>query len=683
MKRLVLTLGLVLLIALAACDTMGPTTQEVLPTDSYPAPAGESPAEVPTTDGASTGEQPEGETGTPGADLQGITWEWVSLLDPTGQTTASDPSRYTVTFNPDGTAAVVADCNNIVSSYVTDGVNLEILPGASTLMACPEGSQDQLFANSLTAAESYVVQDGELFITMSGGTGTIIFRPAPVASSGEQPAGPTLTGPTWEWVALTTPLETITATDPARYTLQFNEDGTATVGADCNTVAATYTANEDSTIVITLGASTMMACPEDSQADVFTAGLSNAAIYSFIDGDLYIDMPASAGTMRFRAAGTAEGPISPDTELTGIIWEWVSTTTAAEEITSADPSRYRIIFNDDGTAGLTADCNVGNAEYTVGEDGSMTITLGVSTMAFCENSQDTIFRDGLAAAAAYYVDEGDLFIDLLDDAGTMRFRNGGAAEEPAEPPATADSLTGMTWEWVKTVTPVEEVVAVDQTRYNIVFNEDGTASIKADCNNGTATYTTGEGGSITIIPGAMTLAMCPEDSQATRFMADLSGAAIYFFQDGNLFIDLFASSGTMQFAPASGEAEGGAPEKGEGMTGATGELVGTTWKMDMIARPAGDITVNGPALYTVTFNADGTLNFQADCNVGAGAYTTGEGGALTITLGPSTMAYCGPQSLDQVFLGGLTNAMAYRLDGGSLQIDMLYESGTIMLSPAG
>ena len=686
MKRLVLILGLVLLLALAACDTMGPTTQEVLPTDSYPAPAEESPADVATTDGSSTGEQPEGETGTAGADLQGVTWEWVSLLDPMGQTTAADPTRYTITFNADGSANVVADCNNVVSGYMTDGVNLEILPGASTLAACPEGSQDQLFINSLLAAESYVVQDGELFITLSGGTGTIIFRPAPLAEgSAEQPAAPSLTGATWEWVSMTTPTETITVADPTRYTVQFNEDGTAAVGADCNSVGATYTAGDDGTIAITLGASTMMACPEDSQADVFTAGLSTAAIYSFVDGDLLLDMPASAGTLRFRAAGTAEGPVSVDPELTGIFWEWVSTTTPAEEIAAADPARYRIAFFPDGTAGITADCNVGNATYTAGEDGSMSITLGVSTLAFCENSQDTIFRDGLAAAVIYYVDEGELFIDLVDDTGTMRFRNGGPAEEPAPPPATADTLTGVTWEWVKTATPVEEVVAVDQTRYNIVFNEDGTANIKADCNTGIATYTTGEGGAITITPGATTLAMCPEDSQATRYMADLSAAAIYFFQDGNLFIDLFASSGTMQFVPAaSGEAEGGEPAKGEGegVVAAPGELVGTTWRMDMITRPAGDITANGPALYTVTFNADGTLNFQADCNVGGGTYTTGEGGALTVSLGPTTLAYCGPQSLDQIFLGGLTNAMSYRLENGGLQIDMLYESGIMMFSPA-
>ena len=163
MKRLVLILGLVLLLALAACDTMGPTPQEVLPTDGTAAATQETPQELPTdapADGGPTGEQPEGETGVPGADLQGVTWEWVSLIDPMGQTTSSDPTRYTITFNADGMAPVVADCNNVINSYITDGVNLEILPGPTTLMACPEGSQDQLFINRLTSAEAAVVQHG-------------------------------------------------------------------------------------------------------------------------------------------------------------------------------------------------------------------------------------------------------------------------------------------------------------------------------------------------------------------------------------------------------------------------------------------------------------------------------------------------------------------------------------------
>jgi len=50
----------------------------------------------------------------------------------------------------------------------------------------------------------------------------------------------------------------------------------------------------------------------------------------------------------------------------------------------------------------------------------------------------------------------------------------------------------------------------------------------------------------------MTMAACPPDSRSDRFVQSLSASAIYFFKDGHLFIDLFADSGTLEFAPAQG-----------------------------------------------------------------------------------------------------------------------------------
>jgi heat shock protein HslJ len=49
----------------------------------------------------------------------------------------------------------------------------------------------------------------------------------------------------------------------------------------------------------------------------------------------------------------------------------------------------------------------------------------------------------------------------------------------------------------------------------------------------------------------MTLAACPEGSRSDDFIKNLGFAAVYFFQDGDLFIDMFADGGTLQLAPAS------------------------------------------------------------------------------------------------------------------------------------
>jgi heat shock protein HslJ len=114
-----------------------------------------------------------------------------------------------------------------------------------------------------------------------------------------------LTGVTWQWVAFTDPLGQITIEEPARYTVTFDEavDGTgqAAIKADCNDVAATYTV-DGSSINILAGPSTLVACPEDSLDQQYLANLSNAAIFFFEEADLFLDLVADGGTMRFTAA---------------------------------------------------------------------------------------------------------------------------------------------------------------------------------------------------------------------------------------------------------------------------------------------------------------------------------------------------------------------------------------------
>jgi heat shock protein HslJ len=68
-----------------------------------------------------------------------------------------------------------------------------------------------------------------------------------------------------------------------------------------------------------------------------------------------------------------------------------------------------------------------------------------------------------------------------------------------------------------------------------------------------------------------------------------------------------------------------------------------------------------PENYTIVFGTDGTYRGKADCNLIGGSYANAEG--FKITPGPSTMAYCGEQSLDQKYLKGLSRATTGGLDG--------------------
>ena len=63
-----------------------------------------------------------------------------------------------------------------------------------------------------------------------------------------------------------------------------------------------------------------------------------------------------------------------------------------------------------------------------------------------------------------------------------------------------------------------------------------------------------------------------------------------------------------------------------------------------------EIAVEAPSDYTIAFAQDGTLAITADCNQVSGNYVLGEAGAITITLGVSTLAACPEGSLSEAFL---------------------------------
>lgn len=684
MKRLVLLLSLVLLLALAACG-LQPETQEVLPGEATAAVGETVATAAPPLETPAVGDVIGGNVIPT---LTGTTWEWVDTTTPVETIVAVDPTRYTITFNDDGTAFIMADCNSVRATYTADETGaITIMPGASTMMACPEDTQDQLFLGALASATNFFAIDtgNDLYIDQAADAGTMRFRVGGMAqpeTEGEGQLPTSLTGTTWEWVSVIDPMGQTAAADPTRYTITFNDDGTANIVADCNSATATYV-TDGSSLTIMPGATTLVACEPGSQDQLFLSSLNSAAGYTVEDGELFIALDADAGTVLFRAAGTGattEGGAAAAPVLTGTTWQWTDSMTANTATAVSDPTRYAITFNEDGTANITADCNAVTGTYTTDATGALTINLGASTAVGCpEDSQDTEFLAALAAAASYSFDGEALMIGQAGDAGTLRFQAAAAAgEEGAGEGSGAEmSLSGTLWQWVETVTPVETITAADPTRYTIAFLEDGTAAIGADCNRVVATYTVADS-ALTIVPGPSTLAACPADSQATVFVTSLSSAAVYFFQDGHLFIDQFASAGTMKFAPAAVSEE---VDKGE-TTAPAGGLVGPLWQLTAINKVDGNITINDPTRYTISFNADGTANLVTDCNVGGATYTTGDGNLLTITPGISTMAFCGLGSFDQIFLGGLTNAMGYRVEEGNLLIDMLYESGTLVFVPA-
>jgi heat shock protein HslJ len=111
---------------------------------------------------------------------------------------------------------------------------------------------------------------------------------------------------------------------------------------------------------------------------------------------------------------------------------------------------------------------------------------------------------------------------------------------------TPDAVTTRIWQWERTVTPVETIESPAPDRYTLELAQNGRLLVRADCNRGTGSYQIAEG-KLAFAPIATTRMACPPGSLDARFLRDLQRASGFFVEEGRLFIELPADSGTLQF----------------------------------------------------------------------------------------------------------------------------------------
>ena len=109
-------------------------------------------------------------------------------------------------------------------------------------------------------------------------------------------------------------------------------------------------------------------------------------------------------------------------EIGGIVWTWQGSTYGNDTVTAPDdPTRYTILLMPEGHLSVKIDCNAGGGRWTL--DGSaISLELTHATTAACPPGSlaDRFMRD-LAAARIAFMRNGDLYLDLMYDSGTMRF----------------------------------------------------------------------------------------------------------------------------------------------------------------------------------------------------------------------------------------------------------------------
>lgn len=237
-------------------------------------------------------------------------------------------------------------------------------------------------------------------------------------------------------------------------------------------------------------------------------------------------------------------PPAEEAELLDTVWQLQQIQYNNDTLTTPDmPQNYTVQFLGDGTIAIQADCNRGQGPFTTTEDRQITIGPISTTRAACgPDSIDGEFVQRLSDAAIYFFQEGDLYLDLMADAGTMQFS------------ATPDisELTGRVWQLQEIQYNDGTLLTADPPEnYTVEFFEDGSIVAKADCNQAIGSFSTTASREITVASLATTSAACPPGSISDEYVQGLNDSAIYFFRDGNLFLDIQYDAGTMKFAPAA------------------------------------------------------------------------------------------------------------------------------------
>ena len=113
-------------------------------------------------------------------------------------------------------------------------------------------------------------------------------------------------------------------------------------------------------------------------------------------------------------------------------------------------------------------------------------------------------------------------------------------------------------------------------------------------------------------------------------------------------------------------------QAGRGATdasGATGALVGPTWRLVEIREPSGvSLSHDGEAPFTISFGADGRFSGRADCNRYGGSVEAGADGSLALSQVLSTLAACPGPSVSGDFFDVLDGVERYALDGDRLTL---------------
>jgi heat shock protein HslJ len=121
---------------------------------------------------------------------------------------------------------------------------------------------------------------------------------APIAASATSAVSPV---GDWQWESLISSAEKVAVNQPERYMLQLQAGGKAQVLADCNRGQASYSSDGRSFNIRITGV-TRAACPPGSLSGRYLKALETAVGQRVRGENLFLDLPADGGSMKFVRA---------------------------------------------------------------------------------------------------------------------------------------------------------------------------------------------------------------------------------------------------------------------------------------------------------------------------------------------------------------------------------------------
>ncbi|MFN2187547.1 MAG: META domain-containing protein, partial [Candidatus Promineifilaceae bacterium] len=606
--------------------------------------------------------------------LSGTAWEVISYNNGRGgvQSVALD-TEITANFGEDGQVTGSAGCNDYFAPYQTGGPKITIGPGGVTQKFCaePEGIMQQE-SDYLAALESVAIYriDG-LNMNMRTAEGSTALNLRRVSDMGAQttaqPSEVDIVGTTWYWRAFqdTAEVNDFSVKDPASYSLTLQPDGGAAIQADCNQVLWQYTLEGSSLSFNTLGPSTLAFCGEDSLDGQYLSMLGNVATYVVDDaGDLHLNLFADAGNMVFSREATSGLTLSPDQitiDTQGLPYSWQAVLVPEQPYDQSLPP---------GPTGLPA---------------HIEILFGAASPADV-NPGDPIM----------YIIPADTYRRMWDDAGNEAVTRtmadiqqlnfvlplpGPTSGYPALPFEQVTGVNDLTVQVAKSVSQAElNTTSATQDGYrfvgrwaqdaNPVMNRNLRYTYQGFTNDGVyfvSLWWPEATSALSDDPGSFS------EEELSEFYADPTAAINASAEALNALsadqwdpdlsvLDALVASLQIEGMPASG-------------------LVDKNWLwVEGPAQPGSSeiVRIDNPTKYQVIYNADGTMNFIADCNSGSMSYelrNAGMTGGMLAQPGPTTLAACPPDSYSDAFIASLQASQDYRVWAGGQAMELVLPAG--------